>query len=576
MKKILMSIMCLMISVMCANATVTNFDNSLTIFGTMPRYGDTTNSETLITINQVSNNFLKVNSATNQSISNSITIGGGTTVTGGTVSNSNGQLILEQTGDTFGPSRLILQNRGGVNGAMFDTTGSAVDLVDFVFNPPSGIKANIRYERRPGYISNPNGDFQLIDGDGVFNMVVGKYTNYFRGYLGIGTTVPSCALDVYGSTVLGYNNTATGLYSIAEGKTSHARGAYSHAEGLSSEAIGEVSHAEGEGSIALATDSHAEGSYGYASGAASHSEGDSTWASGSASHAQNFGTIAAGLGTHAEGGYTIATGRFAHAEGWATHAVGDNSHSEGSNTWANGLQTHAAGANMWVNGTNSFGWSDGTPYTNDTPSNATFVVKNGMKIVGSLTVTGAINQAIVTNTTPITFSASMTNDSITSIRGNSIEIMRGRFYISSTNGLAAPTGVFSQTAELTLANTGERSSGRAIAQYDMGLVCVLLTNAVAAGDTNIYVQDATGFDANSLLFLMGSNEFVRIQSIPSTTNVILKFSTLYGHASTNGVSRVREFGGISYWDNTGSNNLYTTTILPYNTNVNINLDIEYR
>lgn len=212
------------------------------------------------------------------------------------------------------------------------------------------------------------------------------------------------------------------------------------------------------------------------------------------------------------------------------------------------------------------------PRFGDNVNNAPLITSNQVTNIVVQTVDAPLTNISI----QLAYSASMTNDNITTIRANSIEIVRGRLYISSTNGLTAPTGVFSQTAELTFADTGLKHSGRAIAQYDMGLVCVLFTNNMAAGSTNLYIQDTSGFDANTLLFLMGSNEFVRIQSIPSSTNVVLKFPTTYGHSATNGVSRVREFGSVAYSDSTLSNKLYTTTILPYNTNVTINLDIDYR
>ena len=59
------------------------------------------------------------------------------------------ELVLEQTGDGFGGSRLRLQNRTGQNGPLFDTSLGTVDLVDFGFKSISS-QGNIRYEAR-GY-----------------------------------------------------------------------------------------------------------------------------------------------------------------------------------------------------------------------------------------------------------------------------------------------------------------------------------------------------------------------------------------------------------------------------------------
>ena len=57
-------------------------------------------------------------------------------------------LTLQETGDTFGGVALNLQNRNGVNGAMFQQLGTG-DLVDFVFAGLSN-QRNIRYENRGG------------------------------------------------------------------------------------------------------------------------------------------------------------------------------------------------------------------------------------------------------------------------------------------------------------------------------------------------------------------------------------------------------------------------------------------
>jgi hypothetical protein len=56
-------------------------------------------------------------------------------------------LTLQETGDTYGAVALNLQNRNGVNGAMFQQLGT-VDLVDFVFKGLVN-QRNIRYEDRP-------------------------------------------------------------------------------------------------------------------------------------------------------------------------------------------------------------------------------------------------------------------------------------------------------------------------------------------------------------------------------------------------------------------------------------------
>jgi hypothetical protein len=68
-------------------------------------------------------------------------------------------VTLEETGDTFGTVRLSLQNRSGVNGAMFEQAGS-VDLVDFVFKGLSN-QQNIRYENRGSAVVYGAPEFQI-------------------------------------------------------------------------------------------------------------------------------------------------------------------------------------------------------------------------------------------------------------------------------------------------------------------------------------------------------------------------------------------------------------------------------
>jgi hypothetical protein len=73
------------------------------------------------------------------------------------------ELLLEQTGDSFGTTRFRLQNRNGANGAVFEQAGS-VNLIDFIFSTPAGSNQNIRFEQRPvsTYSSaNSAGEFQF-------------------------------------------------------------------------------------------------------------------------------------------------------------------------------------------------------------------------------------------------------------------------------------------------------------------------------------------------------------------------------------------------------------------------------
>ncbi len=98
-------------------------------------------------------------------------------------------LTFEATGDTYGTVRLNMQNRNGVNGAMFEQAGS-VDLVDFVFKGLTN-QRNIRYEARGGSVYAAAPEFQLgAAGDPGF--VVSDAVSYVRkGNLTVGVATAS-------------------------------------------------------------------------------------------------------------------------------------------------------------------------------------------------------------------------------------------------------------------------------------------------------------------------------------------------------------------------------------------------
>lgn len=78
------------------------------------------------------------------------------------IQTSGTDLTLKETGDTFGTVSLALENRSGLNGALF--TNSGLDLVDFGFVTSTAIQFNFRLEHRAGFVhGNSLGEFQFID-----------------------------------------------------------------------------------------------------------------------------------------------------------------------------------------------------------------------------------------------------------------------------------------------------------------------------------------------------------------------------------------------------------------------------
>jgi hypothetical protein len=128
------------------------------------------------------------------------------TLTREIISSPGTSLTLRQTGDTYGTSSLILQNRGGSGGALFYSEG--YDLVDFGFKPLTGYQSNLRYEHRStNIISSLNsalGEFQFIDdstGTASYFLGIGKAATVLAyGNLGVGTTSPYARFSLVGNS----------------------------------------------------------------------------------------------------------------------------------------------------------------------------------------------------------------------------------------------------------------------------------------------------------------------------------------------------------------------------------------
>lgn len=119
------------------------------------------------------------------------------TAAGAKVSSSTTEMMLEQTGDIYGATRLMLRNRDGLNGAVFQNSG--VDLVDFGFLPSSNVQGNIRFEHRTAQMVNSlntTGEFKFMDpvanaGVGEPWFATGTNGSYVRGKLDVTGTVKS-------------------------------------------------------------------------------------------------------------------------------------------------------------------------------------------------------------------------------------------------------------------------------------------------------------------------------------------------------------------------------------------------
>lgn len=128
-----------------------------------------------------------------------------------TVTTSSTELILEETGDTFGTIRIRLRNRSGTNGMLLEDP--SLDLIDLCFLPSTNKQQNIRLEGRSAYFVNANntrGEFQFTDPDlGAIWFATGVGgTNFKEGNVGINDAAPAEKLDVNG------NINVTGVYKV--------------------------------------------------------------------------------------------------------------------------------------------------------------------------------------------------------------------------------------------------------------------------------------------------------------------------------------------------------------------------
>lgn len=190
--------------------------------------------------------------------------------------------------------------------------------------------------------------------------------------------------------------TGTGALSINR-KENTTVGQLSTAEGYNGTASGMGSHAEGGITTAEGNFSHAEGYGGQAEGVYSHTEGQSTHASGDWSHAEGYGNFATGKGSHAEGGVRqTGTTQYESAK---TIAAGDNSHAEGLGTVASSSNQHVFGKyniaddqNTYIEIVGNGTWP--TTDTDPTCSNARTLDWQGNEtIAGDLTFNGSTSLA---------------------------------------------------------------------------------------------------------------------------------------------------------------------------------------
>lgn len=124
-------------------------------------------------------------------IANTLTITGTPLVTSAAAS-----MVIQQTGDTFGTTKMSLLNRTGINGPLFENLG--LDLVDFGMKPSTGIQCVIRNAHSASFqmdaTNNPAGELQFqfdsLTGGGKNPWVFGEAITAMAGRLQFGTLNP--------------------------------------------------------------------------------------------------------------------------------------------------------------------------------------------------------------------------------------------------------------------------------------------------------------------------------------------------------------------------------------------------
>lgn len=358
----------------------------------------------------------------------------------------------------------------------------------------------------------------------------------------------------------GTTTTASGSYSHAEGSTTQAVGGGSHAEGQSTSAIGNYSHAEGDSAIAQGANSHAEGYLTLASGSYSHAEGNNTTAfktyahsegkttiaSGSYSHAEGESTRTVGDGSHAEGYFTTASGDYSHAEGSSTTTLGNYSHAEGLSTITSGSYQHVQGQyNLSSSAQSAFIIGNGT--SNANRSNLVFASGSTFQITGSLRVSGSITGSLfgtaswANNATTASYASNFNYSNIITGSVNYIP------YYSSSNSFG--NSVISQTLDLIGIHTTSSLVGNVLFTVSrpsqQSQIDFVIGNP-GSSDSGIYSNNTLGVatKGNIILYagtssvLTNNPEILRITG--STGNIGIRTTTPQYTLDISGSTRIND------------------------------------
>lgn len=331
-------------------------------------------------------------------------------------------------------------------------------------------------------------------------------------------------------------------YTIGTRASGSTVGNYSVAEGYNATASGYTSHAEGGSTTASETFSHAEGCRTVASGYYSHAEGYNTTASETSSHAEGYDTTASGPISHAEGSNTTASGGNSHAEGYDSTASGNYSHAQNYRTIAASKNQTALGKYNVEDNADTYAVIVGNGTSDSARSNALTVDWDGnVETAGSSTIrTSNIDR---NGTAPSTNQFSNGRFRIADVDGNAIAWYDG--YQLTTGETGARLVAFAEDANGNAINNsfrvGKKPDGTNLYYVTDPAAFREAINAVGTSDQSS--QNAT------LISLTTATQHWALRS-----NVINSNNTTYrGHSTGLGMTDTNAF----FYDFTGQSSIWT-------------------
>jgi hypothetical protein len=402
-----------------------------------------------------------------------------------------------------------------------------------------------------GYIKNITGVLNLESN----NIEIGTFNNSATGLRSIAMGANTTASNT-DAIAMGENTTATGISSTAIGKATNAsgNGATSMgngttASGVNSTSMGVNTLASGDYSTSIGNDTTASGDNSFsagaltiASGERSTATGNTTLASGVNSTATGINTIASGNHSTAMGNLTLASGNHSIAMGNNTTSSGTNSISAGSGSTAGGNQSFAVGFSTTANGNVAIAMGNST-VASGTSATAMGLYSVASGVAATATgydteASGANSTAMGKETTASGLSSFATGDNTTASGDYSTALGRSTF---STGLMSFALGYLTRASgEFSIA-MGSNSTASGYKSISIGDSTIANSmSEIAIGRHPVAkTGNATGWVATDRLFSIGNGGSA---ASPSMALEILK----------NGITVLPAVVSLSFADDTAA------------------------